>query len=292
LIFEAYPTPGDVTRIVEIPGFFAFGSGPSSDRYFGAVENIHNLMHNFSGGNNPYWKSGSAEPKVGDMVDSGVTAYDPIFWSHHANVDRIWSEWQGKHSTGQPDDPNDVLAPWNMRVADTSTITKLGYEYILDSHLFPTDNDTALVRFRSQSVAVHPVVLKKHRRAEIRIHAVQQVMRAGYHIRAFLNTPDANVNTPTRGNDSYAGQVNMFTGMCIGGPGHCAVPELRTRRFDLRKEHHKLPSNFRIDATAAVAKLAAAGTTDFHVNLVVLDTDGTPATDALFANGVSLNFID
>ncbi|MDQ6941980.1 MAG: tyrosinase family protein [Candidatus Eremiobacteraeota bacterium] len=292
LVLTSYPSPGDVKRITQIPSFFAFGSGPSNDRYFGALENIHNFMHTFSGGINPNFGVVPDEPKIGDMQDSGVTAFDPIFWGHHANVDRIWAEWQGQNATGLPDDPNDVLAPWNMRVADTSTITKLGYEYIMDSHLFKTDNDTPLVRFRSQSVAVHPAVLARHRRAEIRIHAVQHVARGGYHIRAFLNTPDASVDTPTRDNDRYVGQVSMFTGLCIGGPGHCAVPQLRTRPFDLRKEHHKLPSNFRIDATDAVAKLAAGGTTEFHVNLVVLNTDGTPATDALFANGVSLNFID
>ena len=62
--------------------------------------------------------------------------------------------------------------------------------------------------------------------------------------------------------------------------------------YDKRKRHPKTPSNFRFDATDAVRKLAAAGETDFHVNLVVLNNDGTPAADAMMIDAVSLQFVD
>ena len=82
LIFEAYPTPDDVDRILTIGNFFTFGSGPMADQYFGALENVHNLIHNFSGGANPAW-TGQPTPgnefPTGDMVDAGRTAFDPIF---------------------------------------------------------------------------------------------------------------------------------------------------------------------------------------------------------------------
>jgi tyrosinase len=291
IIFEAYPTPQDVQNILGLTSFFSFGSGPMNDQYFGALENIHNLIHNFTGGVNPYASVSPAEPANGDMVNAGVTAFDPIFWAHHANVDRIWSVWQGLNPNAGPDDSAAVLPPWNMQVADTRDIARLGYEYALDAKTFPTDNDTALERFASAGVAIHPDVLAGHRRAEIRLHAVQHVTRAGFHVRAFLNSPGADAGTPVRDNDRYVGQFNMFTGLCIGGPGHCAVPKLPTSRFDRRPVPHKFPSSFRFDATAAVAKLAAAGATDFTVNLVALNTDGTPADDALFIDGVSLIFI-
>jgi tyrosinase len=291
IIFEAYPTPQDVQNILGLTSFFSFGSGPMNDQYFGALENIHNLIHNFTGGVNPYAGVSPAEPANGDMVNAGVTAFDPIFWAHHANVDRLWAVWQGLNPSAGPDDPSAVLPPWNMQVSETRDITRLGYEYALDTRTFPTDNDTALERFASAGVAIHPDVLTGHRRAEIRLHAVQHVTRAGFHVRAFLNSPGADADTPVRDNDRYVGQFNMFTGLCIGGPGHCAVPKLPTNRFDRRPVPHKLPSSFRFDATAAVAKLAAAGTTDFTVHLVALNTDGTPADDALSIDGVSLIFI-
>ena len=296
LIFEAYPTPDDVANILTIENFFQFASGSSGNRYFGAVENIHNLIHNYTGGVNPFYKDGQAdipsEPRTGDMVNAGVTAFDPIFWAHHANVDRLWDEWQHRNPNAGPDDSQDILPPWNMTVADTSSTRELGYEYMATSHVFPTDNTTALRAFRAAPARVHPRVLATHQRAEIRLHAMQQVPRDGFFIRAFINQSGATVATPTRDNDHYVGQMNVFTGLCVGGPGHCEVPEPSTNRFDRRPAHHKTPSAVRFDATAAVRKLAAAGATDFEVNLVALNLDGSLATDALLIDAVSLDFKD
>jgi tyrosinase len=84
----------------------------------------------------------------------------------------------------------------------------------------------------------------------------------------------------------------VFTGLCIGGPGHCDVPVPSRNRFDLRPPHHKTASSIRFDASSTVRKLAEAGTTNFQVNLVVLNLDGTLATDALRLDAVSLNFMD
>jgi tyrosinase len=296
LIFEAYPTPDDVENVLQIQNFFAFASGSSNDRFFGALENVHNLIHNYSGGVNPYYANGrpivDAEPYTGDMVNAGVTAFDPIFWAHHANVDRLWAEWQRRNPSVGPDNPAAVLPPWNLTVADTASTRKLGYEYAMATHVFPTDSGNPLQRFRSAAATVRPYVLANHKRAEIRLHAVQQVARPGFFIRAFLNTPDAGIDTPTKGNDRYVGQANVFTGLCVGGPGHCDVPPPSANKFDLRPPHHKTASSFRFDATDSVRKLAAAGATGFQVNLVVLNLDGTLATDALRLDAVSLNFMD
>ena len=296
LIFEAYPTPEDVERILNITNFFGFGSGPMDNQFFGALENIHNLIHNFSGGANPYFGVGPATPAnqfpTGDMVDSGRTAFDPIFWGHHANCDRLWHEWQRRHPGRGPDDPDAILPPWNFTVEDTYSIKALGYEYVMAAHVYPTLNTMPLQRFRSADTPVHAAVLANHARAEIRLHAVQYVARPGFYIRAFLNTPDAGIATPTRGNPNYVGQVNMFTGLCIGGPGHCDVPGGPADKFDLRPRPHKTPSSFRIDATEAVRRLSDAGTTEFQVNLVALDLDGSAATDALKLDAVSLKFFD
>ena len=295
LVFEVYPTADDVERILNIQTFFAFGSGPMEDQFFGALENVHNLMHNFSGGANPYWTGQpgpNSEFPVGDMVDSGRTAFDPIFWGHHSNCDRLWAEWQRRHPGSGPDNPDAILPPWNFTVADTASTQRLGYQYMLASHVFPTDNRMALQRFRSADTAIRPEVLARHNRAQIRLHAVQFVPRAGFLVRAFLNTPDAGIDTPTRGNPNFVGQVNMFTGVCIGGAGHCDVPEPTADPFDMRPRPRKTPSSFRLDATNAVRALMKAGETALQVNLVALNIDGTPAADALKIDGVSLDFFD
>ena len=298
IIFEAYPRPDDVERILELDDFFSFASGPADNHFFGALENLHNLIHNFSGGINPNFGSSTEplnidNPAAGDMVNAGRTAFDPIFWGHHTNCDRLWAEWQKRHTNGGPDDPDDILPPWNMTVGDTYDTAKLGYQYMQSSHVFPASTALPIARFVSADADVHPKVTATHRRAEVRLHGVRYSTRAGFYIRVFLNQPDAVPTTPTDGNPNYVGMLNMFTGLCIGGPGHCEPPaSTRRRKFDHRPRHHKTPAAFRIDATAAVARLKAAGATDFQVTLVVLNLDGSLATDALLFDGVSLNFYD
>ena len=297
LIFEAYPAPSDIDQLLQLGNFFAFGSGPGSDHFFGALENIHNLIHNFSGGMNPNYVKGTPpanrdEPQTGDMVNAGVTAFDPIFWAHHSNVDRLWAEWQKLHPNVGPDNPSAILPPWKMTVQQTYNVANLGYEYMKSSHLFLTDGGQPIQHFRSALAQVHPAVMGGHRRGEVRLHRVRHVMRPGFHIRVFLNQPDADVHTPTRGNDHYVGTLHMFTGLCIGGPGHCDEPSQERHRFDQRPRPHKLPANFRLEATHTVRKLRAKGAVDLHVDMVVLNTDGTPAHDALLLDAVSLNFLD
>jgi tyrosinase len=298
LIFEAYPSPDDVTRILQIQNFFNFASGPEDNHFFGALENLHNLIHNFSGGSNPNYGNSTqpmntANPQNGDMVNAGRTAFDPIFWGHHSNVDRLWSEWQKLNPSAGPDDPDDILAPWSMTVADTASVAALGYEYMQATHVFPASTAAPIARFVSQAAGVHPQVAATHRRADVRLHHVQYVTRAGFFIRAFLNQPDANVNTPTQANPHYIGMQSMFTGLCIGGPGHCDPPPAKQRRkFDHRHRPHKTPANFRFDCTDTVARLRQQGDTDFQVTLVPMNMDGTAATDALKMDGVSLNFFD
>ena len=292
LIFEAYPTSEDVQRILQIQSFFTFGSGPESNHFFGALENIHNLIHNFSGGANPNFGKAPGEPQYGDMVSPGTTARDPIFWGHHSNVDRLWSEWQRLHPGADPDDPTDILAPWPNSVQDVLTISDLGYEYMKSSYLFETDNQIPIARFKSAKAPVHPAVLERHSRAEVRIHKIQYSTAGGAFIRVFLNEPDAGPDTATRGNDHFVTQVATFSGDCIGGPGHCDVPPESRRKYDIRPRHHKTPGNFRIDVTESIRKLTQQGDTDFQVNLVVLGLDGKPKPNALWMDAVSLNFKD
>ena len=221
--------------------------------------------------------NGELDPQNGDMVFPGLTAFDPIFWGHHSNVDRLWSEWQKRHPSAGPDNPTSVLPPWTMTVADTANIANLGYEYVMASHFFETDNSVALTKFRSApGVSAH--VMANHETAEIRIHRVRFPLAGGAFVRAFLNQPDANAKTPVKDNPNYVGQFAMFSGGCVGGPGHCDPPVEPRRKFDRRQRHHKTPGNIRFDATAAVQRLRDLGATDFQVQLVVLGLDGAAGT--------------
>jgi len=80
------------------------------------LEAIHNDVHNWVGG------------LIGNIV---VSPTDPVFWPHHAQIDRLWSIWQaanpGKHATLAH--PEDALDPWTETEPQVRPIAQLGYSY-------------------------------------------------------------------------------------------------------------------------------------------------------------------
>jgi len=80
------------------------------------AEGIHNSVHGWVGG------AMSAVP---------VAAFDPIFWAHHAMIDRLWYLWQiGPNGVDPPAALLDrALPPFPMTVSDTLDISTLGYSY-------------------------------------------------------------------------------------------------------------------------------------------------------------------
>ncbi|KAM7200214.1 tyrosinase [Naviculisporaceae sp. PSN 640] len=48
---------------------------------YGSLENVHNVIHDLVGGR-------------GHMSYLATSAFDPVFWMHHINVDRLWAIWQ------------------------------------------------------------------------------------------------------------------------------------------------------------------------------------------------------
>ncbi|KAK0377149.1 hypothetical protein CLIM01_05497 [Colletotrichum limetticola] len=56
-----------------------FGSPKTRFNDWGSIEDVHNAVHGYIGGY---------------MGDVDIAAFDPIFWLHHANIDRIFAIWQ------------------------------------------------------------------------------------------------------------------------------------------------------------------------------------------------------
>lgn len=54
---------------------------------YASLEDIHNSIHGEVGGN------------VGHMAELDYSAFDPVFWLHHANVDRLFAIWQALNPT-------------------------------------------------------------------------------------------------------------------------------------------------------------------------------------------------
>jgi tyrosinase len=89
------------------------------------LEDVHDYVHGWAGGNN-----GAVG---GDMGNLGTAAWDPLFWSHHCTIDRIWYMWQLRQGINNisPELSDVVLQPFALTVKDVLNINALGYEYAI-----------------------------------------------------------------------------------------------------------------------------------------------------------------
>ena len=58
--------------------------------------------------------------------------HDPIFWLHHANIDRLWAQWQQAHPGQNPPNLNETLRPAPIiqgRVSAYVDIAEINYSY-------------------------------------------------------------------------------------------------------------------------------------------------------------------
>ena len=79
----------------------------------------HNHIHVAVGGQN------------GTMSNVPTAPADPIFWMHHAQIDRLWSQWQVNNPGQNPSlsGASAVLDPWTKKVNQVLSIATLGYNY-------------------------------------------------------------------------------------------------------------------------------------------------------------------
>ncbi len=70
---------------------------------------------------------------VGGTMGGASSPADPLFFLHHANVDRLWADWQRAHSRKRPpNNAKETLEPpplFGFTVASVVSTTKLGYRY-------------------------------------------------------------------------------------------------------------------------------------------------------------------
>ena len=101
------PTAGHVAWLLSLGDFLDFQQ---------QLEQIHDFVHVWVGGT---------------MAEIPFAAYDPLFFAHHAMVDRVWRLWQLRHPTAgmPPDLLDEALPPFNITVRDTADVNWLGYDY-------------------------------------------------------------------------------------------------------------------------------------------------------------------
>ena len=123
------PTLSMLNDVLANSEFLAFTSVQPKVSDGGGLEGIHNGVHD--------WFDHSVKSTMNDVP---IASTDPIFWMHHANIDRIWAMWQFNHPGQAPnlpanalDDtqqPANVMDPWApFTELDTRSTVGLGYAY-------------------------------------------------------------------------------------------------------------------------------------------------------------------
>ncbi|KAI4209158.1 MAG: hypothetical protein LQ351_007874 [Letrouitia transgressa] len=138
--YDGHPPPlqsstfSDAVSRMFTPNYFdsweAFSStahnNPRRNTNYMSLEYIHNIIHNGTGGlylsktDIPESPVGFTGLGIGHMSDPTVASFDPIFWLHHCNVDRLcalwqvlnWSMWFNNPSEGDPAS-SDPLLPFH-----------------------------------------------------------------------------------------------------------------------------------------------------------------------------------
>ncbi len=109
------PSPSSIDAVSDETTFSGF--------QFGLELGPHNAVHRAVGGNMALPNSPS----------------DPLFFLHHANIDRIWAEWQRSQNAEDPPNMTDILQPknnftgsaiiFNVLVSSVVRISDLNYIY-------------------------------------------------------------------------------------------------------------------------------------------------------------------
>ena len=126
-----YPIPqAEIDRILELDDYLIFRPALEGFISFDKDGNVitggftHNYIHALVGG--ARIDISTMPPKyiaLGTMSNIPSSPYDPVFWLHHSNVDRLWAEWQDNGhagndfypASGQPFGHNltDPMWPWD-----------------------------------------------------------------------------------------------------------------------------------------------------------------------------------
>lgn len=65
------------------------------------------------------------------MSRIAVSPSDPLFWLHHAQLDRLWSQWQVANPGKNPSlvKADAIFDPWTEKLPEVLSVASLGYQY-------------------------------------------------------------------------------------------------------------------------------------------------------------------
>lgn len=266
----------DVERHMDNPNFMSF----QQDFDFGA----HGTVHVRVGG-----QGGSPLPNgIGDMMSIGSAAYDPIFWLHHCQCDKVWFDWQALHpSANVPQHVLDTVV-YDGRIGRNliDAETSLRYIYSEDSveAAAAATGTTGSVPTGNLSAAANPVkeihlgtIEAGFVRAQLDFYSLRPP-KDSYEIRAYIANPNCTAKTGYK-HESFSGRLVLFGhGQCHGAPGHCNPKYYQRDEYDIRSKHplRYEHTKYTIDMTRGLRRYIGRkkSVKNLEIYLLVIDGNG------------------
>ena len=232
----------------------------------------------------------------GDMGAFDYAGYDPIFWMHHANVDRHWARWQRSHDGAIVPRLDHSLLGVDMTVGKTiDHRMSLGYDYVANEcfERFDRNDVEAGIIALNASLTQYSVndLADGFESVILEFHNVGHPLDGTKEIRVFINQPDANAETMTEGNVHYAGsRILLGKTMCFGEDGHCDIPTER-QKFDVRVRPPMKPIKIYMDITRTMQLQQVVNAVEHRTNitLVIVDQDANSLpTNSVTMDGISI----
>ncbi len=178
--------------------------GSSFSSFISVLNSVHGSIHGRIGGN---------------MSSVSTAGYDPVFYFHHGNVDRLGAHWQASNGMqlGASEAAADLI-PFNRPYStswatgnDYRSIEALGYRYRNFCLFIP---DWPWFRFPLERIHPFPLRLPEdwvERRIPLRLHLSSPMQpRESAELRVFVDSPEANAKTSIVENPRFAGSIGLF----------------------------------------------------------------------------------
>ena len=224
-------------------------------------EVLHNTIHSWLGGRDPH-----------SMSSLDFAAYDPVFFLHHSNLDRLWAIWQElqRYRKLSFNDANCALPLMNqpMRPVSNSTANqdRLTFTYSRPNDVFDYQNvlhykyDT--LTFHGLSIMQLAITLEKRREKDrifvgFLLHGVKASADVRIYICVHISQTEENCN-------NYAGIFSI-----LGGESEMPW------KFDRL---------FRYEITDELQDLGLKQDSQFHVTTEVIAVNGSYVSRPIFPN--------
>lgn len=215
----------------------------------------------------------------GEMGSFPRAGYDPIFYLHHCNVDRLWAQWQLTHpgslstleaALGLEPFNNTFDSGWKIG-SDMESTDSLGYRYQSFCFRFiflpPLDFWKHFKLLCDHFWCLRPVF-------PVRLVLQSKKMPSrSMELRVFVNDPDSSAKTQTTGNPNFAGSIGLF-GMSGKNEKMMQMKSRPNERFDVSVDISKALIEHGSEDEEVTIKIVPVGLDGRAIDPVDANIDG------------------